>query len=996
MFDWFGLIFRAFGLLAEFLFDVNNALSINLPLIGACVGVYLLAFYLNYFKFAERGSTDDKLYKPCIRDKIDMAVKLGVILFLGFISGNVALFFGTFLLMVSGVYFKNIGVRRPNEKRWGFLGNLLYWTSPVLTGVIGVLAGGLLAIIGPIIGALLFQYWGRIFADLSMEEMFERYGWKFFLKIPITARYVLIALIVGIPVLAVSWLYIGNIATLEVWLNAFYYLMVPELIFGVNLPIIVIARGIRIYAFNNYYKHNPGRDDPSKKDKVFHKYQKRYYNLKNITIILLGTLFIYLALLFAAYSLLMSLSYLKKPSKEGKKDYTNILSILMYVLVPVFAIIAIIAYSITYSSIVRDAGTRIALAIIPMAVATVLGVFGWLVKGKQFGKLTLKELRADYKKKITKKVPKVLQVIFTIFIIGVPIFGAIEYGVHGPPQKETYMLQMDDGVKLATDVYYSPLVGRNSAPVVLIRTPYGKNTTGAAFSALYTPQGYHVVVQDMRGTYDSEGITEEFLLFTKSAEDGVETIDWIMGNRYDNPESEKKFDLCNGNIGSAGVSALCINQYFYAGMPTVNSALKAQQLWFGAPDIYLDAIMGSTGTGAYHESSVETWINGTAQENWRYQIDFILDHLETANWSIPEYEMTNLNQGMNNYSNINVRAIHVGGWYDHFLGGTIRGYIGYSNHTNVSSRAYKHQKLVIGPWQHGGVIGGRTGELTYPGSSNALPLLLDWETGIFDESLKGVDTGIWDKPNVAYYLMGAPDDPEANYWKYTDDWPLVNNSVPWYFYKDDNGNYTLYEDDDCPATTKNVSYVYDPRNPVFTAGGNNQPGFDSAGPQDQRRVENNENDDLRSDILLFQTPELTKPYLFEGNLTASLMVYSNCTDTDFMVMLEDIYPDGRRMNIIDGALTMRFRDSMYSDAGPMDNATQYNITVDLMATAYRFAPGHRIAVTITSSNYDRYAINMNDHDISIGKGHFSDSVIANNTIVTGFGKSCIWLPVLAE
>ncbi|MFX0102958.1 MAG: CocE/NonD family hydrolase [Candidatus Hodarchaeota archaeon] len=1005
MFDWFTLIFRLFGLLTEFLFDVNVALTVNLPIIGACVGVYLLAFYLNYIKLAERGSSDEKPYLPCIKDKIDMGVKLGVILLLGFLSGNVALFLGTFLLMVSGGYFKSIGKRKSNEKRWGFIGNLLYWLAPILIGAIGVMAGGIFAVIGPVIGMLLYQYWGRIFADLSMKEMFERYGWKFFLRIPITVRYILIALIIGIPVLVISWLYIGNFAALELWLNAFYYLMVPELLFGVNLPIIVIARGIRIYSFNTYYKNYPGREKAGGNGKLFDKYQKRYYNLKNVAIILSGILVIYLALLFATYSLLMSISYIKKPSEEGRKDNSSIMKLLIYVLVPVMATIAIIVYSITYSSVVRDPGMRTTLAIVPMAAATAGGVLAWMFKGKHYGMLSFKELVDDYKKKVTKKVPKLLQVIFTIFIIGLPVFGAIGIGTLGTVQKETYMIRMADGVHLATDVYYAPSVGKNPAPVILVRTPYGKDMTGAGYALIYTPQGYHVVVQDMRGTYDSEGGTKDFLLFTKSAEDGVETIEWIIGNRNESWTSDRYFKnsvgkkLCNGNIGSAGASALCINQFYYAGMPNVSSALKAQQLWFGAPDIYLDAIMGSTGTGAYHQSSVETWINGTAQENWRYQVDFILDHIENANWSIKEYNMTNLNQGINNYSSINVRGIHVGGWYDHFLGGTIRGYIGYSNHSNTTSRAYKHQKLVIGPWQHVGIYGGRTGELTYPGSSNAIPLLLRWETEIFDESLKGKATTVWNEPNVAYYLMGDPSDNQANYWKYSEDWPLKNKSVPWYFSSNNtDGFYTLFENDTHNDPAKNMSYLYDPRDPVFVAGGNNQPGFDTAGPQDQRKVENQEDGSLRSDILLFQTPILKKPYVFEGNLTASLMVYSNCTDTDFMVMLEDIYPDGRRINIIDSALTMRFRDDMYNKLGtlPMDNTTQYNITVDLMAMAYRFAPGHRIAVTITSSNYDRYAINMNDFNIPIGKGHFSDSVIANNTIVTGFGKSCIWLPVLDE
>ncbi|GAH12631.1 unnamed protein product, partial [marine sediment metagenome] len=97
---------------------------------------------------------------------------------------------------------------------------------------------------------------------------------------------------------------------------------------------------------------------------------------------------------------------------------------------------------------------------------------------------------------------------------------------------------------------------------------------------------------------------ESFLLFINSYKDGVDTIDWIREQSWS-----------NGKIASAGVSALCLNQYYYAGMGP--EGLLAQQLWFGTPEMFDHAIF----QGSYHKSSVETWVSGTSPTNWEYQID---------------------------------------------------------------------------------------------------------------------------------------------------------------------------------------------------------------------------------------------------------------------------------------------------------------------------------------------------------------------------------------
>ncbi|HEC93230.1 MAG TPA: hypothetical protein ENI51_09605 [Candidatus Atribacteria bacterium] len=238
--------------------------------------------------------------------------------------------------------------------------------------------------------------------------------------------------------------------------------------------------------------------------------------------------------------------------------------------------------------------------------------------------------------------------------------------------------------------------------------------------------------------------------------------------------------------------------------------------------------------GAYHESSVETWVRSTASINWKYQIDTIFKLINNHDKNSILYNSTTLLQGENIFSNVQVRAIHVGGWYDHFLGGTIRGYMGYDD--LGGKRARGHQLLVIGPWTHGAVYGLWQGELIYPINSNGLALLSEWERKLFEESLLGIEHDeLWEGNRVAYYLMGDVDDPDcdANYWKFAKDWPLDYKWNKWYFGIDDDGNRILVDDENDLGGYYNFSYDYDPKDPVLTRGGNNQPGFDTAGPMDQ-------------------------------------------------------------------------------------------------------------------------------------------------------------------
>ena len=711
-----------------------------------------------------------------------------------------------------------------------------------------------------------------------------------------------------------------------------------------NLILILIFRGLYILTYSFHYRQN----DVHTEDKgIFNRRELYYFILKQISLILFAIIYFPLTLLISFYSIIMVGSYIKQESEEKSNSLYKNLGFLIIFGAP---LAGILCFSFLSPNI---------LAVIAIAVSLLM-YYGY---GLKISRLSISALLDKYKRrKLAGK--RLIQFILLSFLIAFPISVIIGSGIYTPQEKSTYMVQMDDGIHLATDVYLAPGSFGNPRPVILIRTPYGKSGWAAdLYLQFYLLQNYHVVIQDLRGTYASEG-GNNFLLFTNSYLDGVDTIEWILEQ-----------DWCNGKIASAGVSALCINQYFYAGMGP--QGLEAQSLWFGTPELFDHAIF----QGSYHKSSVETWIKSTAPDNWRYQIETIFDYIPKNEIL---YNSTSLSIPIGpQYSNVSVRALHVGGWYDHFLQGTLDGFIGYDNYS--ATRALGHQKLIMGTWTHGSIYGGQQGELIYPQNSNGFDLIFDWETEVFDEALLGIPAN-WDDARIAYYLMGDVNtiSNKWNYWRYAYDWPLDHVDDVWYL----NGNGVL-TDNSIGLIPKNYTYLYDPRYPVPNLGGQNQP-FDLAGPYDQRPIES------RSDVLIFETPTLSEAIETVGRIWGHLYVSSNCTDTDFTVKITDVYPNNRSMLVTDGSLTVRFRNNYTTESLMTGNQTDiYELWVDCWSSAYVFAPGHKIRVAISSSNYPRYGINPNT-----GKPlayDYLDYNIANNTLLVGPGyESSIILPRLVN
>lgn len=484
-------------------------------------------------------------------------------------------------------------------------------------------------------------------------------------------------------------------------------------------------------------------------------------------------------------------------------------------------------------------------------------------------------------------------------------------------RKNTMMVPMRDGVRLATDVY-RPSLGVGPWPTILIRTPYGKESAmddGIAFF-LTDISRYSLVIQDTRGRYASEGADSMYFHDGWGRlQDGYDTVEWIAQNSW-----------CSGKIGTWGASAMGITQYLLAGAAPPH--LTCCFVIVAASNLYEDAIFYD---GAYRRSLVDKWLQKHGSE---HLIDFFVQH---SNYE-PLYDAINLST---RYDSVDVPIFHVGGWHDIFIQGQINAFCGIQEYGGPKAVGY--QKLLIGPWVHDPTS--PCGELTFPNSEadDYLNEMVQW----FDYWLKGVNNGIDRFPDVTYYLMGDADreDGHGNRWVEREDWPPPTSPVKFYLRHDG-----LLSRQAPSAFGPADKYVYDPDDPVPTVGGRNL--NIPAGSYDQRSVES------RPDVLVYTTDPLLDPLTVIGRVTVTLWASSDAVDTDFTAKLCDVYPDGRSMLVADGIVQAKHRNTLWAE----EFLTPYQIyefTIDLWSTAIVFEPGHCIRLSVSSSNFERFEKNPN-------------------------------------
>jgi predicted acyl esterase len=485
-----------------------------------------------------------------------------------------------------------------------------------------------------------------------------------------------------------------------------------------------------------------------------------------------------------------------------------------------------------------------------------------------------------------------------------------------------YMVTMPDGVRLATDVYLPVGQGFGPWPSILQRTPYGKRGALAANACLaWWAEGFVCVAQDVRGTGRSEGTNT---VFRDDRVDGHATIGWITRQAWSNDK-----------VGTFGGSALGITEYTLA--PGAPEALRCQLPVVATPDFYHHAAFAG---GVLRYGLNYPWLAGQGAHDF---FEALKQHRLWDTW----WQEVDI---ISRIDTVDVPGLHVGGWYDIFLQGTLDAFrlIQHQGGTNARGK----QKVVIGPWTHAGLGSAQAGQLTYP--LNAVTynaLVAEWRDW-FLHYLKGQKPHVPALPAVRVYLMGAAGEPGApgNEWLELPDWPPPARMVPYYLSANGGLSPAL------PAAGQH-SFESDPANPVPSLGGANL--FASVGstplgigPQDQRPVE------ARSDVLVFSTPVLETPLTIIGPLVARLWVLPDTPDLDLAVRVSDVYPDGRSMLVVDGIARARMRcgndqECMLTPGEPAE------ITVDLTSTALVLNAGHALRISVSGSNWPRFEVNPN-------------------------------------
>jgi putative CocE/NonD family hydrolase len=504
------------------------------------------------------------------------------------------------------------------------------------------------------------------------------------------------------------------------------------------------------------------------------------------------------------------------------------------------------------------------------------------------------------------------------------------------------MVPMRDGVRLSTDIFRPSKPGKY--PVVLLRDFYSNGADKGSIREghRWAKRGYVFIHQEVRGRFDSEGTVD---FYEAEIYDGYDTQMWISTQPWS-----------SGRIGMVGLSYQAGAQWLSA--PLGAPAFTTMVPMMSAFNWYQDAQFPG---GAFTLFSRAFW-TGKSDARTEQFIDRdwakVLRHLPLATLDrdamgqdLPALRKWLEHPNFDAYwqrfdmrdkvGKIDLPALHIGGWYDALLSGTLAGFVAMRKGA-ATARARAGQKLIIGPWSHA-YLAPRQGEVDF-GPQSVLDLdavQARW----MDHWLKGEANGVMDEPPVRLFIMGE------NKWRDEQEWPLARTKYT-RFYIHGASNVGGALDAKAPPAGKAVTrYTYDPENPAPTKGGNIIV-FNKAGPYDQSAIER------RSDVLVFSTPELERDTEVTGPITMTLYASSSAPDTDFTVKLTDVHPDGKSYILSDGIIRARYRES-FSTPKLMTPGQVYKFEITLGATSNLFRKGHRIRVAISSSNFPQFDRNPN-------------------------------------
>jgi putative CocE/NonD family hydrolase len=578
------------------------------------------------------------------------------------------------------------------------------------------------------------------------------------------------------------------------------------------------------------------------------------------------------------------------------------------------------------------------------------------------------------------------------------------------------MMPMRDGVRLATDIY-RPKNATGKVGTVFVKTPYNfnywdvRNRVPSDMTAAITAvkRGYAYVVQNERGHFFSEG---NYDILGPPRTDGYDALEWISKQTWS-----------NGKVGATGCSSTAEYQPGVAatGHPAF-AAMNVQGFGAGVGRVGGYYEQGNWYRGGAVQMLFITWIYGqqnqvrpmfpkdASQENLirAARLFDLAPQMPTVDWSkaLAHLPVQDILKAVDGPTGIFADAMPVdtggrmiqrtpndpawykGGlwhddmklevpglwymsWYDVSVGPNLAMY----NHVRktASKEIADQQWAIIAPVGHCAYT--RATENTLVGERSMGDARLDYQEimyGFFDRFVKGVASERLAKlPKVTYFTMGS------NTWQTSDTWP-PRGAEPLTLYLSSGGRANTAAGDGvltatAPDADRPDSFVYDPMNPVMSVGGNVccTGNAVQAGSFDQKANE------AREDVLVYTSEPFREGVELSGPITPTLYVSSSAKDTDVTVKVLDVYPDGRAFNLDESIQRMRYRDGYDKPLVWLEAGKVYKVTLQPLTTSNYFAPGHRLRIEVSSSNFPRF-----DRNLNTGGNNYDESkgVVANNKV----------------
>jgi len=511
---------------------------------------------------------------------------------------------------------------------------------------------------------------------------------------------------------------------------------------------------------------------------------------------------------------------------------------------------------------------------------------------------------------------------FPLLLLAAAQFASFARGADLPPldfgnvREEHVMVPMRDGKKLSVYLYLPKGEGKWPA---IFEQRYAE-ITGAGSrkaAAKFAESGFVIGLVNYRGTHESEGVYRGYRgLQWGELRDGYDVCEWLAAQRW-----------CTGKVGTYGGSQAGYAQNYLA--VTQPPHLVAQYMTDTGLSLYQEGyrIGGVTRPERFKAGGKvarDLADNDALLREWDQHPDYD-DYWRDEDASL-------------HFDKMNLPCFTIGSWYDFMCQGSVASFIGRQQHGGPNSRGQQH--LLLGPWLHGGYPkSNKIGELVFP--ENAMFDVYAHMTKWFNHYLKGEANGVEKEPVVRYYVMGAAgeDGAPGNVWREAQDFPPAAESAS--FYLQPEGALARSR---VSAASAKTSYASDPRAPMSI------PGASFPGARDARPFEQ------QSEVRTWTTAALTEPMEWTGEVHAEIFASSTAKDTDFILRVSDVYPDGRSMLLMDYPLRARYREGFEKQV-LLTPGEPAKLAWHIGWTSIIFNKGHKVRVTIASTGAPLYEPN---------------------------------------